>query len=181
MTLVIESRALRGKSIYCSLPFKRFSFLSVFVCRVYMYSQRLEEGVRCPGAGVLGGYELAVRCRCWGLSSGPLQEQEALLNAEPSLRLFMLFYLRNSHTILPSHFLLPPAMSLYKLLSTSGIISRFDLSPNPLPFSLYSLWKISLRSVSVRLNPFSGSCLPLCPGCHLSWVCTSLISWLWTL
>lgn len=61
MTLVIESRALRGKSIYCSLPFKRFSFLSMFECCVYMYSQRLEEGVRCLGAGVLGGYELAVR------------------------------------------------------------------------------------------------------------------------
>ena len=42
------------------------------------------DGVRFPKAGVAGGCEL--QCQCWELNLGPLQEQQVLLTAEPSLQ-----------------------------------------------------------------------------------------------
>lgn len=43
---------------------------------------RSEEGARYPGTGVTDGYELPNRC--WELDPSPLQEQPALLTAEPA-------------------------------------------------------------------------------------------------
>ena len=52
-------------------------FMCVFALCMSVYHcgplQRQEEGVRVPGAGVTGSCELL--CCCWGLNSGPLQEQ----------------------------------------------------------------------------------------------------------
>jgi hypothetical protein len=42
------------------------------------------EGVRSPGTGLTGSYELP--CGCWELNPDPLEHQPVLLTAEPSLQ-----------------------------------------------------------------------------------------------
>ena len=43
-----------------------------------------KEGIRSQGAGVAGGCEIP--CESWEPNLGPLQEQQGLLTAEPSLQ-----------------------------------------------------------------------------------------------
>lgn len=56
----------------------------VYVYHVYAWPPgRSEEGIRSPGTGINGDYELPRGC--WDLNPGLLQEQ-VLLAAEPSLQ-----------------------------------------------------------------------------------------------
>lgn len=53
---------------------------------VYMYPQRLEEGVGFPGAGGIGGCKVTQH-RFWEWKLGPLQEKPVLLATELPLQL----------------------------------------------------------------------------------------------
>lgn len=56
------------------------------LCVLYMYRnlRRSEEDMRFPGTTVTGSSDLPQRC--WEPNTGLLQEQQALLNAEPYLQ-----------------------------------------------------------------------------------------------
>jgi hypothetical protein len=56
------------------------------VCIGVRCSQNPDEGIKCPGAGVLGGCELFMG---GGKKSGSLEEQQLLLTAESSLTCFL--------------------------------------------------------------------------------------------
>lgn len=50
-----------------------------------------------PGTGVMGGPE--PQCKCWLLSPGPLQEQQVLGSAEPSLQPFRCGFVKGKHVL----------------------------------------------------------------------------------
>ena len=65
----------------------------VLVCLHHMhawYPRRPEEGTGSPEIGVTDGCELP--CRCWESNPSPLQKQQVLLTAEPTLQSFTLFF-----------------------------------------------------------------------------------------
>jgi hypothetical protein len=70
-------------------------FIYLFVClliylfnvcegSVCVHAYRLEKGIGSHRATVIDSCELP--CGCWGLNSGPLEEQPILLTAEPFLQ-----------------------------------------------------------------------------------------------
>lgn len=55
------------------------------LCATHVQCQEsLEDSVRSPGTRVTNGCEMP--CRCWEPNPGSLQDQQVLLNSEPSLQ-----------------------------------------------------------------------------------------------
>ena len=58
--------------------------MSVLSAYVFVHLWRSEEGMGSPRIGVTQGYGLF--CECFELTLSPLQEQQILLTAKPSLQ-----------------------------------------------------------------------------------------------
>lgn len=137
-----------------------FFFLKIFIFKyVHMYMTmwglvhmsaclwRLNEGVRLPGAGVIGSCKPHLHYGYWKANLGPLKEQYALLTMELSLLTFM-FILKDSTNLSPLTLAILPVY----LTPSSPTNHTYSLCLTWNAFFLFLLLSMKLPSLNIPSN-----------------------------